>query len=135
MVEIGHCLLISSLRHNRVTRVRLFLFGRHREAGQLFPALCLPLNVLHIGLALLHRGELSPVELVESRLSRIEKLDGTLHCFIWLMTEERVLPRTAEAEIIAGRWRGPLHGVAMGWMPIQNNTPSRTPFVSQVKAA
>jgi Asp-tRNA(Asn)/Glu-tRNA(Gln) amidotransferase A subunit family amidase len=75
---------------------------RMRCAGQLFPALCLPLDVLHIGPGLLHRGELSPAELVESRLSRIEKLDGTLHCFIWLMTEEAcAAARTAEAEIIA----------------------------------
>jgi len=65
--------------------------------------------------ALIGKRELSPVELVESRLSRIEKLDGTLHCFIRLMGEEaRAAARTAEAEIMAGRWRGPLHGIPIG---------------------
>jgi aspartyl-tRNA(Asn)/glutamyl-tRNA(Gln) amidotransferase subunit A len=61
---------------------------------------------------LIGKRELSPVELVESRLNRIEKLDPTLHCFIRLMGEEaRATARTAEAEIMAGRSRGPLHGI------------------------
>jgi aspartyl-tRNA(Asn)/glutamyl-tRNA(Gln) amidotransferase subunit A len=65
--------------------------------------------------ALLRNRELSPVELVESRLDRIEKLEGTLHCFIRLMGDEaRAAARTAEAEIMAGRWRGPLHGIPIG---------------------
>jgi aspartyl-tRNA(Asn)/glutamyl-tRNA(Gln) amidotransferase subunit A len=62
--------------------------------------------------ALIGRRELSPVELVESRLNRIERLDPTLHCFIRVVGEEaRATARTAEAEIMAGRWRGPLHGI------------------------
>ena len=53
---------------------------------------------------LIGKRELSPVELVESRLSRIEKLDPTLHCFIRLMADQaRAAARTAEAEIMAGR--------------------------------
>ena len=62
--------------------------------------------------ALIGRRELSPVELVESRLNRIERLDPTLHCFIRVVGEEaRATARTAEAEIMTGRWRGPLHGI------------------------
>jgi aspartyl-tRNA(Asn)/glutamyl-tRNA(Gln) amidotransferase subunit A len=62
--------------------------------------------------ALIGKRELSPVELVESRLDRIERLDPTLHCFIRIMGEEaRAAARTAEAEIMAGRSRGPLHGI------------------------
>ena len=65
--------------------------------------------------ALIGKRELSPVELVESRLNRIESLDPTLHCFIRLMDEEaRAAARTAEAEIMAGRSRGPLHGIPIG---------------------
>jgi aspartyl-tRNA(Asn)/glutamyl-tRNA(Gln) amidotransferase subunit A len=64
---------------------------------------------------LIGKRELSPVELVESRLRRIERLDPTLHCFIRLMGEEaRSAARTAEAEIMAGRSRGPLHGIPIG---------------------
>ena len=62
--------------------------------------------------ALIGKREVSPVELIESRLSRIEKLDPTLHCFIRIMGEEaRAAARTAEAEIMASRSRGPLHGI------------------------
>jgi aspartyl-tRNA(Asn)/glutamyl-tRNA(Gln) amidotransferase subunit A len=62
--------------------------------------------------ALIGKREVSPVELIESRLSRIDKLDPTLHCFIRRMGEEaRAAARTAEAEIMAGRSRGPLHGI------------------------
>jgi aspartyl-tRNA(Asn)/glutamyl-tRNA(Gln) amidotransferase subunit A len=62
--------------------------------------------------ALIGGRELSPVELVESRLNRIERLDPTLHCFIRVVGEEaRATARTAEAEIMTGRWRGPLHGI------------------------
>jgi aspartyl-tRNA(Asn)/glutamyl-tRNA(Gln) amidotransferase subunit A len=65
--------------------------------------------------ALIGKRELSPVELVESRLGRIERLDPTLHCFIRLMGDEaRGAARTAEAEIMAGRSRGPLHGIPIG---------------------
>jgi aspartyl-tRNA(Asn)/glutamyl-tRNA(Gln) amidotransferase subunit A len=64
---------------------------------------------------LIGKREVSPVELVESRLNRIERLDPTLHCFIRLMGEEaRSAARTAEAEIMAGRSRGPLHGMPIG---------------------
>jgi aspartyl-tRNA(Asn)/glutamyl-tRNA(Gln) amidotransferase subunit A len=65
--------------------------------------------------ALIAKRELSPVELVESRLSRIEQLDRTLHCFIRVMGEEaRTAARTAEAEIMAGRSHGPLSGIPIG---------------------
>ena len=65
--------------------------------------------------ALIAKRELSPVELVESRLGRIERLDGKLHSFIRVLAEEaRAAARSAEAEIMAGRWRGPLHGIPIG---------------------
>ena len=37
---------------------------------------------------LIQRKELSPVELVESRLDRIARLDGNLNSFIRVMAEE-----------------------------------------------
>ena len=64
---------------------------------------------------LIGKRELSPVELVESRLARIDRLDGELHSFIRVLPEAtRTAARTAEAEIIAGRYRGPLHGIPIG---------------------
>jgi aspartyl-tRNA(Asn)/glutamyl-tRNA(Gln) amidotransferase subunit A len=65
--------------------------------------------------ALISKRELSPVELVESRLQRIERFDGELHSFIRVLREPALAAaRSAEAEIMAGRWRGPLHGIPIG---------------------
>jgi aspartyl-tRNA(Asn)/glutamyl-tRNA(Gln) amidotransferase subunit A len=65
--------------------------------------------------ALIDKRELSPVELVESRLARIERLDGKLHSFIRVLREPaRAAARAAEVEIMAGKRRGPLHGIPIG---------------------
>src|SRR6266702_4037189 len=62
---------------------------------------------------LIESRELSPVELVESRLDRIARLDGRLNSFIRVLGDEaRRDARAAEAEIAAGKYRGPLHGHA-----------------------
>src|SRR3954447_24948974 len=59
--------------------------------------------------------ELSPVELLDNRLQRIERLDGRLNSFIRVLEDEaRATARTAEAEIAAGHYRGPLHGIPIG---------------------
>jgi aspartyl-tRNA(Asn)/glutamyl-tRNA(Gln) amidotransferase subunit A len=64
---------------------------------------------------LIQQRELSPVELVESRLGRIEKLDGKLHSFIRVLADSaRAEARAAESEIAAGKYNGPLHGIPLG---------------------
>src|SRR2546421_5467367 len=64
---------------------------------------------------LIEKRELSPVELVDSRLDRIAKLDGRLNSFIRVLGDAaRADARTAEAEIAAGKYRGPLHGIPIG---------------------
>jgi aspartyl-tRNA(Asn)/glutamyl-tRNA(Gln) amidotransferase subunit A len=60
-------------------------------------------------------GHLSPVELTEALLRRIERLDPTLHAFIRVDGEAAMAAaRAAEAEIASGHVRGPLHGVPVG---------------------
>jgi aspartyl-tRNA(Asn)/glutamyl-tRNA(Gln) amidotransferase subunit A len=61
--------------------------------------------------AIQSRG-VSPVEVTEACLARIDRLDRTLNAFITL-TPDRALAaaRRAEQEITAGRRRGPLQGV------------------------
>ena len=58
---------------------------------------------------------LSPVELLDALLDRIALLQPKLHAFIRLDAEAaREAARAAEHEIMAGRVRGPLHGVPVG---------------------
>ena len=63
---------------------------------------------------LLARGEISPVELVQAYLERIQWLEPQLNCFITLTPELALQQaRQAEAELRAGERRGPLHGIPM----------------------
>src|SRR5688572_183846 len=56
--------------------------------------------------------DLSPVELARAKLARIEALDPQLNAFITVTAELALRQaREAEAEIAAGRYRGPLHGI------------------------
>ena len=58
---------------------------------------------------------LSPTELTQALLQRIEQLQPKLHAFIRLDAEAAMdAARTAEAELAAGRSRGPLHGIPVG---------------------
>ncbi len=58
---------------------------------------------------------LSPVEYLSALLKRIDALDPKLHAFIRLDADAAMAAaKAAEAEIVAGRIRGPLHGVPVG---------------------
>ena len=57
----------------------------------------------------------SPVEVVNACLRRIEQINPKLNAFITVLGESaREQARVAESEIRAGRWRGPLHGIPVG---------------------
>jgi len=56
--------------------------------------------------------EISPVEVTDAVLARIERLEPRLNAFITLLAEPaRKAARAAEAAIMAGDHRGPLHGI------------------------
>ncbi len=64
---------------------------------------------------LIRDGQISPVDVVEACLSRIEATEPTLNSFITLLPEQaRAAARRAEQEISAGNYRGPLHGIPVG---------------------
>ncbi|HKU74195.1 MAG TPA: amidase [Pyrinomonadaceae bacterium] len=64
---------------------------------------------------LLRRKKISPVELTTACLARIEELNPTINAFITIMHDSALAEaRAAEAEINAGNWRGPLHGIPIG---------------------
>lgn len=65
--------------------------------------------------ALMQSRKLSPVELAEIHLDRLKLIGPKLNCVVTLMEEQGLAQaRRAEAEIKAGRIRGPLHGVTWG---------------------
>ena len=58
------------------------------------------------------RREISPVDLTEACLARIERHDRAVNAFITLTRDQALATaREMAAEIAQGRWRGPLHGV------------------------
>jgi aspartyl-tRNA(Asn)/glutamyl-tRNA(Gln) amidotransferase subunit A len=62
--------------------------------------------------ALVARGKISPVELVETAARRIERLNPALNAFLAVTIESALdEARRAEREIRSGRRRGPLHGI------------------------
>ena len=63
---------------------------------------------------LLEKGEASPVDLVESTLERIDRVEPKLNAFITVMADEaRREARKLTNELARGRRRGPLHGIPL----------------------
>ena len=62
--------------------------------------------------ALVRAGTVTAVQLTEACLARIAIYDSKLGAFITVMrTEALVQARSRDAELKAGQWRGPLHGI------------------------
>src|SRR5260221_2322334 len=69
----------------------------------------LPVHALS---AAIQARRLSPVELTDALLTRIERLDGKLHAFIALYAKEaRLAAEAADKAIRSGHAVGPLHGI------------------------
>lgn len=67
---------------------------------------------IHEAHELIQSRALSPVELTRAILNRIDSIDGQLHAYVDLMAESAMAEaRVAEAEILKGNYRGPLHGI------------------------
>lgn len=63
----------------------------------------------------LRTGKLSPVELTEAYLARLDKLGPRLGAVVTVVREQALKEaRAADAEIRAGKYRGPLHGIPYG---------------------
>ena len=64
---------------------------------------------------LIQRRQLSPVELTNAHLERIELTEPSLNSFITLLADAALEDaRSAESQIAAGEYRGPLHGIPIG---------------------
>jgi len=76
-------------------------------------------NIHYLGIKeagdLIQQRKLTPVEIVDAALKRIEELNPKLNAFITVLSDQaRGQAKAAEAEIKAGKWRGPLHGIPVG---------------------
>lgn len=65
--------------------------------------------------SLLLARQISSVALTEMYIARLKRYDPKLH-FVITLTEERALKhaKTVDAELAAGKYRGPLHGIPWG---------------------
>jgi len=64
---------------------------------------------------------MSPVELTQAYMTRIKALDGELNSHILVLEDQAMASaKQAEAEIMAGGWKGPLHGIPIGLKDIYN---------------
>ena len=73
-------------------------------------------DILHASIAQIaaqiHKGEISPVELIEATLEAINECEPQLNAFITVFREESLeRARRAETEIRSGKDLGPLHGI------------------------
>ena len=63
----------------------------------------------------IQRKAISPVEVAQACLRRLEALQPRLHAVITLLAEQALeSAQAAEAELLEGRYRGPFHGVPVG---------------------
>lgn len=61
--------------------------------------------------ALIARGDLSPVEVVEAHLQRIAEVDPKVNAIVTLAESALAAAKQAEQAVLAGETLGPLHGV------------------------
>ncbi len=69
----------------------------------------------------IHAKSLSPVEVTEAYLERIDARQESLLAYITVTADDaRAAARKAETEIVAGNWRGPFHGIPIALKDLCN---------------
>ena len=82
---------------------------------------------------LIKNKELSPVEIIDAHLARIEATEPVLNSFITLLADEsRAAARQAEQDIQRGNYRGPLHGIPVALKDLYNTGGVRTTSGSRI---
>src|ERR671919_1851720 len=83
--------------------------------------------------ALIKTRQLSPVDYVAALITRIETFDPQLHAYITPTFDlARQQAKQAEDEIMAGRYRGPMHGIPFALNDIYDTKGIRTSGHSKV---
>ncbi|MDR3493849.1 MAG: amidase family protein, partial [Ancalomicrobiaceae bacterium] len=89
-------------------------------------------SIVELGAAYRAR-KVSPVEVVEAMLARIAELDPGLHAYLLVTADAaRAEAKTAEAEIASGRYRGPMHGIPIGYKDLNFSKGVKTTFGMRV---
>src|SRR5262245_5387856 len=84
--------------------------------------------------------DLSPIDVVDACLARIDALNPRLNAFITVLADRaRERAKETDAEVRAGAWRGPLHGIPIGIKDFYDTAGIRTtaafePFRNRVPA-
>ncbi len=99
----------------------------------------MPNDLCHLTIAeaaaLIETRKLSPVELTEAFLARIEQYNSKLFAYVNVTVERaRADARKAEEEIAAGNYRGPLHGIPIGLKDIYDTAGIATTASSRLHA-
>ncbi len=83
--------------------------------------------------ALIRDKKLSPVELTQAHIDRIDRLDPGVKAYVTRTDEEALADaKVAESEIEAGRYRGPLHGIPVSFKDLYDTAGTRTTGQSRV---
>ena len=82
---------------------------------------------------LISSGEVSPVDLIDAHLARIEQTDGRLNSFVTLLGDEAVAAAAnAENAIQSGNYLRPLHGIPIGLKDLYDTRGVRTAVGSRI---
>ena len=81
----------------------------------------------------LERCEISPVDIVQNYISRINQINSKLNAFVTVSADAALrAARIAEEEIRVGKYRGPLHGIPVAIKDIVDTSGIRTTYGSAI---
>src|SRR5579862_9544803 len=81
----------------------------------------------------IRKRKVSPVELTTACLARISQANPALNAFITITAESALQQaHEAEAEVMRGKWRGPLHGIPIALKDLFDTAGVRTTAASGV---
>src|SRR2546423_451790 len=73
------------------------------------------MKTIHAAAAEIRLGRLTPIDLLEQCLQRIDRREGQVRAWVLVDRDRaRAEARERTAELERGRWRGPLHGIPLG---------------------
>ena len=82
---------------------------------------------------LVQNKEISPIEIIEAHLTRIDATEPVLNSFITLLADEaRGAALQAEKDIQTGRYKGPLHGIPVALKDLYDTGGVRTTSGSRI---